>query len=62
MSKQQHMKELLNNKFKHEKASLKRMNGEYEERLYDVGKRAERFNQTKIRKEMEEQKLQKRRN
>ena len=62
MNKQQHMKELLNKKFNQEKAFKKRMDDEEESRLYDLQQRAERFKAQKLRKEMDEQNMQKQRN
>ena len=48
------MRELINKKFKTEKATKKRMEEKWDEKLYFDEKRAERHHQAKMRKEMEE--------
>ena len=45
------MRDLINKKFKTEKATKKRMDEKYDEKLYFDEKRAERHQQAKARKE-----------
>ena len=61
MEKQLHMKELMQKKFKREKAQKKSEAERLEGRLWDLEKRHEQENMTKLRRQAAEDKLHKKR-